>query len=132
MTREREAILWGALERIPEIYREPLILFYREHKSVERVAADLELSEDAVKQRLSRGRKLLHEQVIAFVEGTLAQTTPGVMFTTAVLGSLPLLASAGMTSAAAGTGGAMARWHGCTGRESDHGVQRRDRPVARA
>src|SRR5262249_18330104 len=50
--REEEAILWRSLERIPEIYREPLILFYREHQSVEAVAAELELSEDAVKQRL--------------------------------------------------------------------------------
>lgn len=86
-----------------------MILFYRQHKSVERVAADLGLSEEVVKQRLSRGRKLLHEQVIAFVEGTLAQTTPGVMFTTTVLGALPLLASTGMVSAAAGTGGAAAK-----------------------
>jgi len=31
--REEEAILWRSLERIPETYREPLILFYREHES---------------------------------------------------------------------------------------------------
>ena len=67
--REEEAILWRSLERIPPLYREPLVLFYREHQSIERVALNLELSEDAVKQRLSRGRKLLHEQVLAFVEG---------------------------------------------------------------
>src|SRR4029077_19672600 len=66
--REEEAILWRSLEQIPEIYREPLILFYREHQSVESVAQALELSEDAVKQRLSRGRKLLQEEVQAFVE----------------------------------------------------------------
>ena len=56
---EEKAILWRSLERIPEIYREPLVLFYREHQSIEAVARDLELTEDAVKQRLSRGRKLL-------------------------------------------------------------------------
>ena len=61
ISREEEAILWRSLERIPEIYREPLILFYREHESVQRVAQVLELSEEAVRQRLSRGRKLLHE-----------------------------------------------------------------------
>ena len=27
--REEEAILWRSLEKIPELYREPLILFYR-------------------------------------------------------------------------------------------------------
>jgi len=38
----------------PKIYREPLVLFYREHQSIEVVAHDLGLSEDAVKQRLAR------------------------------------------------------------------------------
>ena len=59
--REEQAILWRSIERIPENYREPLVLYYREHQSVENLAAALDLSEDAVKQRLSRGRKLLHE-----------------------------------------------------------------------
>jgi RNA polymerase sigma factor (sigma-70 family) len=89
VSREEEAILWRALERIPDAYREPLILFYREEKSIERVAAELELSEDAVKQRLSRGRKLLHEEVVAFVEGTLSRTAPGRDFSNAVLAMLP-------------------------------------------
>ena len=66
---EEKAILWRSLERIPEIYREPLVLFYREQQSIEAVAQDLGLSEDAVKQRLSRGRKLLQEQFLAFVAG---------------------------------------------------------------
>ncbi len=91
--REEEAILWRSLERIPEIYREPLVLFYREHQSVGAVAQGLELSEDAVKQRLSRGRKLLHEQVLAFVEGALERTNPDRAFTAGVLAALPLLAS---------------------------------------
>ena len=39
ISREEEAILWRSLERIPEIYREPFILFYREHQSIEYVAA---------------------------------------------------------------------------------------------
>lgn len=104
ITKEEEAILWRSLERIPEIYREPLVLFYREQQSIERVAAELELSEDAVKQRLSRGRKLLHEQVLAFVEGTLARTNPGKAFTLGVIAALPLFA----TSASAATVGATA------------------------
>ena len=106
--REEEAILWRSLERIPEIYREPLVLFYREHQSIERVAQDLDLSEDAVKQRLSRGRKLLHERVLAFVEGALERTNPDRAFTVGVLAALPLLAAAksatvGATVAKGGT-----------------------------
>jgi RNA polymerase sigma factor (sigma-70 family) len=93
ISREEEAILWRSLERIPEIYREPLILFYREHQSVETVAIALELTEDAVKQRLSRGRKLLQEEVLLFIEGALKRTSPGKAFTLAVLAALPVVAS---------------------------------------
>lgn len=55
INEEENAILWRSLDRIPEIYREPLVLFYRQQQSIETVAHDLGLSEDAVKQRLSRG-----------------------------------------------------------------------------
>ncbi len=58
MSKEEETILWRCVSRIPDVYREPLVLFYREHQSIERVAEALELSEDAVKQRLARGRKM--------------------------------------------------------------------------
>jgi RNA polymerase sigma factor (sigma-70 family) len=106
---EEETILWRALERIPDTYREPLILFYREEKSIERVAAELELSEDAVKQRLSRGRKLLHDEVIAFVEGTLSRTAPGQSFSSAVLAMLPVVPATTMGAGMAGKGAALAK-----------------------
>ncbi len=105
---EELAILWRSLEKIPETYREPLVLFYREHQSIEEVAQNLELSEDAVKQRLSRGRKLLHEGVLAFVEGALEKTAPGKVFTAGVLAALSLTshsakaATIGVTAAKAG------------------------------
>ena len=103
VSREEEAILWRSLERIPENFREPLVLFYRERKSVEHVAAELELSEDAVRQRLSRGRKLLQEEVQAFVENTLRRTAPGQAFSGDVIGALPL-ATGTAASASIGLG----------------------------
>lgn len=103
VSNEEAAILWRALEKIPETYREPLVLFYREHHSVETVACMLDLSEDAVKQRLSRGRALLHQQVLALVEGTLERTNPGPAFTAIVLSGLPGM---GLATAAAGTAAA--------------------------
>jgi RNA polymerase sigma factor (sigma-70 family) len=102
ITKEEEAILWRSLARIPEIYREPLVLFYREHQSVETVAASLDLSEDAVKQRLSRGRKLLQEEVLSFIEGALERTTPGKAFTIGVLAALPVITSSSATAASIG------------------------------
>jgi RNA polymerase sigma factor (sigma-70 family) len=118
MSKEEEAILWRSIERIPEIYREPLVLFYREHQSISAVAQSLELSEDAVKQRLSRGRKLLHEQVLAFVEGALERTNPGKAFTVAVLAALPALtisAKAAALGATAAKGSAAAKAAGAMG-----------------
>src|SRR5947207_2684287 len=112
ISREEEAILWRSIERIPESYRQPLVLYYREHRSVESVAAALDLSEDAVKQRLSRGRKLLHEQVLAFVEGGLQRTSPGKAFTVGVLAALPAFtvsAKAAAVGVAAAKGGITAK-----------------------
>ena len=106
INREEEAILWRSLERIPEIYRESLVLFYREHQSIEAVAQNLELTEDAVKQRLSRGRKMLHEQVLAFVEGALGKTNPGKAFTVAVLAALPIVLTTSAKAAALGAAAA--------------------------
>ena len=112
ITREEEAILWRSLESIPELYREPLVLFYREHQSIEKVAIALELTEDAVKQRLSRGRKLLHEQVLSFIEDTLEKTAPGQAFLSGVLAALPTAAASAKAAAlgtALATGGSAAR-----------------------
>ncbi len=117
MTEEAE-ILWRSLERIPESYREPLVLFYREHQSVEKVAQALDLSEEAVHQRLSRGRKLLQQEVLAFVEGALERSNPGKAFTLGVLASLPAIsfsAKAATAGAAAVTGGSVAKSAGAAG-----------------
>jgi RNA polymerase sigma factor (sigma-70 family) len=113
VANEEMAILWRQLERIPEIYREPLVLFYREHQSIETVAVNLGLTEDAVKQRLSRGRKMLQEQVLAFVEGALARTNPGQTFTLGVLAALPVMfatsAKAASVATVAAEGGSLAK-----------------------
>jgi RNA polymerase sigma factor (sigma-70 family) len=105
MDKEEQAILWSALERVPELYREPLVLYYRENRSVEHVAAALDLTEDAVKQRLARGRKMLQERVLSFVEGALSRSTPGRVFTLGVLAALPAMAT---PAKAAGIGAAAA------------------------
>ena len=106
MQNEEQALLWRALAQVPELYREPLVLYYRENRSIEHVADALDLTEDAVKQRLSRGRKILQEQALAFVEGALARSTPGRVFTVGVLAALPALVST--PAKAAGIGAAAA------------------------
>ena len=115
MQKEEQAILWSALERVPVLYREALVLYYREHRSVEHVADALDLTEDAVKQRLARGRKILQEQVLTFVEGALVRSTPGNVFTLGVLAALPGIATpakAAGIGAAAAHGGMLAKTTG--------------------
>ncbi len=36
ISKEEQEILWRSLEQIPESYRQPLVLFYRENESIER------------------------------------------------------------------------------------------------
>jgi len=104
VSAEEQALLWRALERLPETYREPLVLFYREHQSVQAVAGALGLSEDAVRQRLSRGRELLREEIARLLERIMGRTSPGVMFAIGVLAALPPITAAVTTGALAGAG----------------------------
>ncbi len=87
--KEEQALIWRALEKIPQDYRIPLILYYREGRSVKLVAEAMNLSTDAVKQRLHRGRHMLKDHVANLVEGSLARTRPGNAFVLGVLGALP-------------------------------------------
>ena len=106
---EEATLVWQSLEQLPENYREPLVLFYREEQSVARVAAALELSEDAVKQRLSRGRKMVHGQLAELVGSTLTRSRPSRVFTLAVVAALPAL-----DTSAAVAGGVAAKTAGLT------------------
>ncbi len=103
---EQEQLVWEALADVPEDYREPIILFYREEQSVARVAEALELSQDAVKQRLLRGRKMVKEHLAATVEAALRKSKPSKAFTGAVL--LGLSVTKVESAIAAGTAGAVA------------------------
>jgi RNA polymerase sigma factor (sigma-70 family) len=93
VNKEEEALVWQALEAMEPQYREPLVLFYREGQSARAVAEALDLSEDAVNQRLSRGRTMLRKSVARTVETALAKGAPGKAFTAAVLAILPLAAT---------------------------------------
>ena len=89
------------------------MLFYREGQSVAQVATLLDLSEDAVKKRLSRARTALRGMVLDQLGDSLTRTAPGSAFTIAVMAALPLTmplsasaaaAAAKMTPAAPSTG----------------------------
>lgn len=111
IAKEEVELLNRTLANMPTDYREPMVLFYRENHSVARVAELLELSTDNVKQRLSRGRRMLREEVAAVVERGLRQSAPGRAFTVGVLSALPVMSStakAATLTAASAKGAAVA------------------------
>ena len=112
---QQQAILWRTLEQLPENYREPLVLFYREQQSVSHVASELDLTEEVVKQRLSRGRKLLQSAMVSFVEESLKNTAPGVAFTASVFAAIQLIpapAQAAALGSGAAKAGSILKWSG--------------------
>jgi RNA polymerase sigma factor (sigma-70 family) len=92
-TEEEAAIVCSSLAKLPELYRLPLILFYRESQSVRAVAETLGLSEDAVKQRLARGREMLRNEVSGLIEDVLTRTGPTAAFTVSVAAAIGALAA---------------------------------------
>ena len=104
-SEEERAIVWAALDDLPEPYRETMVLFYRGGESTAEVAASLGQTEPAVRKRLSRGRDLLRGEVEKIIAGTLRSTAPKAVFAAAVLGSLPTTASAASVGTAAAGGG---------------------------
>jgi len=92
-------LLWNSLNQIPLEYREPLVLFYREDLSVSAVAEQLELSQDVVKQRLSRGRKMLKQEIETMVEDFLVDSKPAGQFTAGVIAALPAVSATAKAAA---------------------------------
>jgi RNA polymerase sigma factor (sigma-70 family) len=68
---DTERMVNSALTKIPEAYREVLVLYYREDRSIRDVAQTLGISEAAVMQRLTRGRRYLADRMTALVERSL-------------------------------------------------------------
>jgi RNA polymerase sigma factor (sigma-70 family) len=82
---EMQALLRSALATIPAAYREVLVLYYVHGRSVADVATGLGISDDLVKQRLSRGRRALRASLEARLDGALEQLRPSKAFTGAVM-----------------------------------------------
>jgi RNA polymerase sigma factor (sigma-70 family) len=60
-TLERRADIWEALNHLSGPVREAIVLFYLRGKSVREVSASLEISENAAKKRLQKGRARLRD-----------------------------------------------------------------------
>ncbi|MDB6129830.1 MAG: hypothetical protein JWM04_937, partial [Verrucomicrobiales bacterium] len=109
-TEEEAELVRIYLAKLPENYRLPLVLYYREGQSVSAVAETLHISEDAVKQRLARGREMLKERMSGLLENVLNNTRPTAVFTVAIAVAIGAMAAPAVvagtvfaTATAAGT-----------------------------
>ena len=89
-----ERLVRDALDRVPDTYREVLVLYYRENQSIRDVAEALGTSEAAVMQRLSRGRRYLADGVTSLVERSLRGERPRRDLVAGVLAAIAVIAVA--------------------------------------
>lgn len=87
---QAERVVGEALARVPDTYRDVLVLYYREQRSIREVARALEISESAALQRLARGRQYLANGVTTLVERSL-RGLPRKSLVAGVVAALPMI-----------------------------------------
>lgn len=107
LSEEEARIVAEVLDAIPDEAREVLVLYYREERSTRHVAQLLGMSEEAVRQRLTRSRALMRQEVLARFGRSVVRTAPGAAFgitLAAALTAAPTVSAAvAAGSAASGT-----------------------------
>jgi RNA polymerase sigma-70 factor (ECF subfamily) len=68
LSREQNAAIWAAVERLPEKYRLVLTLFYQQELSYQEIAELLSLPLGTVKAHLNRARQALARQLCSSQE----------------------------------------------------------------
>ena len=68
VSNERQDVVRRALTRLPEIYREVLVLRYMDGRSSDEITRILGLSSAAVEKRLARAKSLLREHLQKWIE----------------------------------------------------------------
>ena len=84
LATEEQRVLAEVLDQLPDESREVLVLFYREGSSTKHVAELLGISDDAVRQRLTRSRAMVRAEMLERFGKTVARTAPGAAFVAAV------------------------------------------------
>ena len=110
---QQQQLVWSILENLPEAYREPMILFYRNEKSTREVAIALGENEATIRQRLKRAREMLREEVSETLRVALCETAPKAAFGAVVMASLPVVSyAAAATTATTATSAVVAKSSG--------------------
>ena len=104
---EEERLIAAALGEVPDVYREPLVLFYYEDRSVDDVARSLGITAATTNKRLSRGRRYLAERVATIVERGVARRGPNPALAASVLAVIGVTAPASHVDASPAKGSTM-------------------------
>lgn len=67
-SKQRQKIILKAVDDLPKIYREVIVLFEFEEYSLEKISKKLDIPEGTVKSRLSNARKILSKN-LSFLKG---------------------------------------------------------------
>ncbi|HYC61330.1 MAG TPA: sigma-70 family RNA polymerase sigma factor [Thermoanaerobaculia bacterium] len=92
LAHEERRVLADVLDQLPDEAREVLVLYYREDSSSRHVSQLLGISEQAVRQRLSRSRALVRVEMLQRFGRTVARTAPGAAFAAAIGSALTFAA----------------------------------------
>ena len=97
-TETKEAVI-AAVDALPDIYRESVLLHYMEGMTYPEIAAFLDIPESTVTGRLQVARNRLRDELMPLVEDTLHEKRPTRQLTRKVMAALPPLLYAVPTQA---------------------------------
>lgn len=97
-TETKEAVI-AAVDALPDIYRESVLLHYMEGMTYPEIAAFLDIPESTVTGRLQVARNRLRDKLMPLVEDTLREKRPTPQLTRKIMVALPPLLYAVPTQA---------------------------------
>ena len=97
-TETKETVI-AAIDTLPDIYREAVLLHYMEGLTYPEIAAFLDIPESTVTGRLQVARNRLRDELMPLVEDTLREKRPTPQLTRKVMAALPPLLYAVPTQA---------------------------------
>lgn len=97
-TETKEAVI-AAVDALPDIYRESVLLHYMEDMTYPEIATFLDIPESTVTGRLQVARNRLRDELMPLVEDTLREKRPTPQLTRKIIAALPPLLYAVPTQA---------------------------------
>ena len=88
---ETKEVVIAAVDALPDIYRESVLLHYMEGMTYPEIAAFLDIPESTVTGRLQVARNRLRDELMPLVEDTLREKRPTPQLTRKIMATLPLL-----------------------------------------